>query len=96
MAAQRTVDPSSFWDAIQEFLVRIHGKTYEEAFNIVVDHKRKLGEAGRDVLAIAYHENPFHLACDLAGNEMDAQAYIDVYREILVRHGCFPFARINP
>ena len=80
-------DLSSFyWDIVVECLVKLHGKTHEEAFNLMVDLKRNLREAGDEVLEIAYNEEPFNVACKLAENELDWEGCRVASNEIQERH----------
>ena len=77
----------SFWDVILECLVGFHGKTYEEAYKMVVAFKARLREGGDEVVDIAYHDDPFSIANALTGNKLDFHEHRKAYNKIRREHG---------
>jgi hypothetical protein len=77
----------AFWQAVEDCLIDIHGLSPSDA------HRR-----GRDLRAeiespppglssdIFYHAEPFDVACELAGNQLDISQYRSQYDLILDRH----------
>ncbi|MBI4311855.1 MAG: hypothetical protein HY681_08735 [Chloroflexi bacterium] len=74
-----------FWDAVIECLVQFHKKDYGEAYLLALDLRRRLAAVGArlDEIDIFYNEEPFYVACTLAGQELDAHDYWERYEAIL-------------
>ena len=77
----------AFWDVVEDCLVEIHG------FHKAVAHKRSLDlrtriESPPSGMSsdIFYHTEPFDVACDIAGSQLDFSQYRRQYDPIASRH----------
>src|SRR5215216_5172674 len=76
----------SFWAAVRECLVRFHQLPDLTAVRKVAEFRSRLDEAPPGVpLDMVYHAEPFDVACDLAGNQLDRGDVEAEYRELLGR-----------
>jgi|GEM_PF-1247397 len=76
----------SFWAAVRECLVRFHQLPDLAAVRKVAEFRSRLDEAPPGVpLDMVYHAEPFDVACDLAGNQLDRAAMETEYLELLDR-----------
>jgi hypothetical protein len=78
---------NAFWSVVEDCLVEIHKLPLVDARGRVsklrsqIDHP-PLGLSG-DVI---YHDEPFDVACDLAGNHLGLASHRNQYDGILQRH----------
>jgi len=76
------IDPDFYWNILVECLVQLHGKTHEEASQMVTDYEGRLRQAGNGALLWAYHEAPFTTAYDLVHPKeggVASKQYLDFY-----------------
>ncbi|MSQ09537.1 MAG: hypothetical protein EXR52_00810 [Dehalococcoidia bacterium] len=79
----------AYWEAVRQCLVRFHGMSSKAARDVVSRYRLRLRESGppmRTLRAdedIVCHEEPFYLACDLAGSVLDETRYWSAYEELL-------------
>lgn len=76
----------AFWDVVEDCLVTFHHFSSEAA-------RRHSGQARQRIDALGtsgdlfYHSEPFHVASDIAGNELAIAPHEEAYDVILKRHG---------
>jgi hypothetical protein len=81
-----------FWQTVKDCLVEFHQMPRAAADDRVRDLLRKLSAAAetaepstcRDMI---YHEEPWYIACNLAGASMPLEPFWMHYREIVARNG---------
>lgn len=81
-----------FWDVVVECLVEFHKLGRDDAYQATIDLRKRLRESDRPEdgvypSEIVYHEEPFHLACDLMANKLNVEEHWQTYKVILGRHG---------
>ena len=77
----------AFWRVVRECLTRFHHLTEVDARDRVSLFRQHLDDAPADVPTdMVYHAEPFDVACNLAGNELDRIAFAKEYEELLDRH----------
>jgi hypothetical protein len=76
-----------FWKVVEECLITIHGLTKPEAYRRSLDLRTRIEAAPAGMSSdIFYHAEPFDVACDIAGNQLDVSQYRQQYEPILHRH----------
>jgi hypothetical protein len=76
----------SFWSAVRGCLVSFHGLSDIEAVRSVAEFRSRLEEAPPGVpLDMIYHAEPFDVACDLAGRQLDWAEVRSEYLDLLDR-----------
>ena len=76
-----------FWEIINECLVEIHGLSQREAHKRSLDLRTRIESSQAGISSdIFYHAEPFDVACDIAGKQLDLSQYRPQYEPILNRH----------
>jgi len=77
----------AFWAVVEDCLVEIFGLKKQDA------HQKSIGLRTRVEVPqpgifneIFYHAEPFYVACDIAGKELDVSSYQSQYDNLLSRH----------
>lgn len=84
--AQRVKD--EFWEIVKDCLVEFHDLPLPKARDSSCDLRARIEFAPRGIsTAIFYHSEPFDVACDIAGKQLDFMAFRDRYECLLKRHG---------
>lgn len=77
----------AFWALTRECLVRFHHLPEPEAAAIVGGYVRRLEQAPPGISPdIVFHAEPFTIACDLAGHQIDDPAVLEEYFRLADRH----------
>ena len=77
----------TFWQVVEDCLTDIHGLPPSEARRRSHDLRAEIESPPPGLSSdIFYHAEPFDVACDLAGNQLDVLQYRDRYDLILDRH----------
>jgi hypothetical protein len=77
----------TFWRVVEECLIAIHGLTKPEAHRRSLDLRTRIETAPEGMSSdIFYHAEPFDVACDIAGNQLNVSQYRQQYELILHRH----------
>jgi hypothetical protein len=77
----------TFWEVVEECLTAIHGLTKLEAHRRSLDLRTRIETAPAGMSSdIFYHAEPFDVACDIAGNQLNVSQYRQQYEPILHRH----------
>ena len=84
------IDPQArneIWKIVQECLIELHGLTQFDALQRSHDLRTQI-EAPPPGLSseLFYHAEPFQVACDLAGTQLDLAQHRARYNTILSRH----------
>ncbi|HEX8670966.1 MAG TPA: hypothetical protein VF710_03720 [Longimicrobium sp.] len=78
------LEVDAFWLATIDCLVRYHGLTHEEARSGVATFRHRIAQSPLpNPDEMVYHDEPFNVACDIAGSELDRFAIIDEYERLL-------------
>ncbi len=78
------LEVDAFWAATVECLVRFHGHTYADARAGVAGFRDRISRAPVSRPdEMVYHDEPFNVACDIAGRELDRFAVMHEYDRIL-------------
>ncbi len=77
----------AFWQVVKDCLIDIHGLSPSEAQKRSRDLRAEIESPPQGLSSdIFYHAEPFDVACDLAGNQLDVLQYRSQYDLILDRH----------
>jgi hypothetical protein len=77
----------AFWDVVEDCLVEIHGLSKPAAHQRSVDLRARIESPPTGMSSeIFYHAEPFDVACDIAGRQLDLSHYRFQYDYILNRH----------
>ena len=77
----------AFWDVVEDCLVEIHGLAKPDAHKRSMDLRTKIESPPTGMSSeIFYHAEPFDVACDIAGSQLDLSQYRLQYDLILNRH----------
>ena len=89
-----------FWVVVSECLIEFHGLQRDEAYKKPSSLRSRLKELGQpkkmnypsdagDPNDMVYHEEPFYLACSIAGNslKLEEPEYKEKYQSLLGVHG---------
>ncbi len=74
----------AYWDSVSECLVAFHGHDHATALEVIAVFQKGLSKRA---LLFAEHEEPFNMACGLAGKELDIRKFADKYEAILQKIG---------
>lgn len=78
------LEVDAFWLATIECLLRYHGFTHEEATSGVAAFRHRIAQSPLPRPdEMVYHDEPFNIACDIAGRDLDRFAIIDEYERLL-------------
>jgi hypothetical protein len=79
-----SIDKRAFWEAVRLCLVSFHRFDTGTAEKTIETYKSRLADSKHPGAAeIVYHEDPFNLACELAGKQLDVDSYAQAYDKIL-------------
>jgi len=87
-------EAEAFWAVTRECLVQFHGIDPEEAASGVASLRDRLARTGVPMAEeMIYHDEPFNVACDIAGNQLDEfdESMAEEYYRMLER----PFPVLN-
>ena len=77
----------TFWDVVEECLIAIHGLAKAEAHRRSIDLRTRIESTPAGMSSdILYHAEPFDVACDIAGSQLDLAQYRQKYEPILNCH----------
>jgi len=80
-----------FWAAVEDCLVTFHAMQRTEAAEKVTSLWHNLPfaleDVNRDYGDMIYHAEPWQIACNLAGNQLDVTEYQEAYHALLQRNG---------
>jgi hypothetical protein len=77
----------AFWEIVEECLTGIHGLAKPEAHRRSLDFRLRIESALSGMSSdIFYHAEPFDVACDIAGKQLDLSQYRGQYEPILQQH----------
>ncbi|MBW3538707.1 MAG: hypothetical protein KY476_00405 [Planctomycetes bacterium] len=85
-----TKDKDSFWEAVVDCLVEFHSIDRSVATckaACLRNDLEKLPDRLPDEDELVYHDEPFDVACDIAGRQVDFDCHRREYEAILSRHG---------
>ncbi len=76
-----------FWSVVEECLLEFHQATSVEAVEKSRELRRTLKNAPPGIIAeFIYHDEPFDVACELSGRQLDLGQHQAQYDLILSRH----------
>ncbi len=79
----------AFWNVVEDCLVEVHGLPRQDAHQRSMDLRTRI-ESPLPGIGISseifYHADPFDVACDIVGNQLDILQYFPQYDPILERH----------
>jgi len=77
----------SFWQVVEDCLEEIHNLPRTDAHARSTDLRKRVERHPRGISGeIIYHAEPFDVACDIAGNQLDLSQFRNQYDAILNRH----------
>ena len=77
----------TFWEVVEGCLIDIHGLSQHEAHRRSIDLRTRIESAPVGISSdIFYHAEPFDVACDIVGRQLDLSQYRRQYEPILHRH----------
>lgn len=77
----------SFWSTVEDCLKSFHCYSTAKARKEAKSLRDKLEELPRGLSRNAiYHDEPFYIACDIAGNRLEMTEHRKEYARILVSH----------
>lgn len=84
------IDPKvkdRFWDVVEDCLVEIHRFSKHDAHKKSLDLRARIESPPSGMASdIFYHTEPFDVACDIAGSQLDLSQYRPQYNPIASRH----------
>ncbi len=79
---------NEFWEVIRECLIELHGLPQFEALQRSHDLRQQIEAPPPGLNSdFFYHNEPFQVACDMVGHQLDQAHYRPQYETILQRHG---------
>jgi hypothetical protein len=79
-----TKNKAAFWGAVEDCLVEFHNLSRDVAHEKSATFRECIEALPRRTTEdIIYHEEPFYLACDLAGQRFELDPYRERYYQIL-------------
>ena len=77
----------SFWKVVANCLVDFHNFKDKQAKKAVMNYRKNLKNSlTKSSFELVYHEEPFALANDIAGVQLDIAKYRKIYLSILNHH----------
>lgn len=77
----------TFWRVVEDCLVIIHQLAPADARMRTNDLRVRVENPPRGIFGdLIYHDEPFDVACDLAGKKLDLANYRSIYDQILSQH----------
>lgn len=93
MSMYHADDPyqSYYWKTTEDCLVEFHGFSPKSAIATTDGYRSRLDEAAEEAGAewmedLVFHQDPFNLACGLAGNDLPWDEHGAAYRRIMERN----------
>jgi hypothetical protein len=79
-------EAEAYWEVTRDCLIHFHGLAPEEAGLRVASLRERLVRTGVPMAEeMIYHDEPFYVACDLAGTELDPFEFDNEYQRLLQR-----------
>jgi hypothetical protein len=79
-------EAEAYWDVTRDSLIQFHRIAPEEAGRLVATLRERLARTGEPMAEeMIYHDEPFYVACDLAGTELDPFKFEAEYQRLLER-----------
>ncbi|HLL85147.1 MAG TPA: hypothetical protein VK420_20930 [Longimicrobium sp.] len=79
-------EAEAYWEVTRDCLIQFHGLAPEEARVRVAGLRERLARTGMPIAEeMIYHDEPFYVACDLAGTELDPFMFDEEYQRLLER-----------
>jgi len=87
---------TSFWKIVEDCLVAFHNQNASAAQKKVCDYRERLADEARQfgpdwMEDLVYHAEPWQLACDLTGVQLDLNDYRAEYETLQSRNGLIGF-----
>jgi hypothetical protein len=80
-------DRNAFWGAVEDCLVEFHGLSRHDAKKKSKDLRKRIESPPKGISSnILYHDEPFDVACDIAGTPLNLSQYRQQYEGILSNH----------
>lgn len=77
----------AFWHVVEECLTAMHGLSQQDAHGKSLALRARIDEPPSGMSSdIFYHAEPFDVACDLVGRQLDLSEYRPHYEPILSRN----------
>jgi hypothetical protein len=76
-------DETPFWVAVLRCLTEFHGLDERQAEKTLEAYRTRLKKHDKRTREFVFHYEPFYLACDLAGNNLEIDDNADKYEKIL-------------
>ena len=84
------IDPQAkdaFWHVVEVCLIEIHGLSQSDAHGRSMALRARIESPPSGMSSdIFYHAEPFDVACDIAGSQLDLSQYRQQYEPILSRN----------
>jgi hypothetical protein len=77
------LDEAPFWEAVIQCLVAFHGIAREDAERFAADYLKRLETADPRLRTVILHDEPFNVACDITGKQLDIGSALERYAKIL-------------
>lgn len=79
---------NEFWEVVKECLIEWHGLSQFDALQRSYDLRKQIETPPPGVISdLFYHNEPFQVACEMTGQQLDLAQYRTSYEAILQRHG---------
>lgn len=76
-----------YWRVVKDCLVQIHGLKLEEARARASELRERVESPPEGISSdLFYHDEPFYVACDLAENQLEVDAFAGVYDRIRAQY----------
>jgi hypothetical protein len=77
-----------FWLVVQDCLHLVHGLPQKDALKLSADLRERIESAPPGISSdVFYHAEPFDVANDIVGKQLDQRDYQGAYDKILDKHG---------
>ena len=80
-------DEAQFWEIVVLCLTTFHYYDRSAAEGMVGDLRDRLTKSSPRVRDFAFHDEPFNLACDLSGKNLDLREHTEAYDKIVENIG---------
>jgi hypothetical protein len=78
-----------YWEAVRQCLVTFHRYSEPDARKEVRRYEKAVRTSMKNP-DLVYHEEPFYLACNLSGEQLELSEHRDAYESILAYAGFTP------
>lgn len=85
MAPLDPEDERAFWEAVTACLRELHHLPPDRAEEKVLAYRKRLETPSSAAREMVYHNEPFNLACDLVGKQLNIDDFAKRYEEILAK-----------